>query len=111
MSLDSYIQKRHGKNGYLKILTALRNRTLGGPTFGEWTLYCTYLLDVLEVRPPMREMGAGFLTQLHDEAALDRYRFDSDVAHFAHKAFDAKRIINKVLTLESFKSIGNEFLS
>jgi hypothetical protein len=92
--LNSYLERLYGADPYVTLLHGfdddLRNK------FGEWTLYSTYLLDVLQRSVTVRNTKPDFLYQVHGKLSMLTYRYDTKVAHFVSKDFDINRIMEKI---------------
>jgi hypothetical protein len=92
--LNTYMERFYGDEPYVRLLRgsddSQRNK------FGEWTLYSTYLLDVLRHPVTLRNTKPDFLYQVHGKLAMLTYRYDTKVAHFVSKDFDIDRIMEKI---------------
>jgi len=91
ISLNKYLQNLHGPNCFYRLLCQLGDKE-GNQKFGEWTLYAVYLLEYLKRDVTLRNLGEGFLRQVHDLEDLPNYKFDSKVVHFVNKAFSVEAI-------------------
>lgn len=93
-ALDTYLERFYGSDPYVRLLRGfdddVRNK------FGEWTLYSTYLLDVLKRPLTMRNTKPDFLYQVHGKLSMLTYQYDTKVAHFVSKDFDIDRIAEKI---------------
>jgi hypothetical protein len=94
--LEAYLCRRFGPDPYTTLLRGLTSSPRDQRRFGEWTLYCTYVLDVERRTPRLRDTSSGFLTQIHTARALRRFRYDSSVVHVVPKDLDAGAILARV---------------
>jgi len=85
IALDERMHRIHGPDCYYKLLKDYGKVVQNQKKFGEWTLYTTFVLDVLVRQPVVRDMSQGFLRQIYSQAALDNYDFDSTVVHLVSK--------------------------
>jgi hypothetical protein len=92
--LNTYMERFYGSDPYATLLRGfdddVRNK------FGEWSLYSTYLLDVLKRPVTLRNTKPDFLYQVHGKLSMLTYRYDTKVAHFVSKEFDVDRIAEKI---------------
>lgn len=94
--LRRYLETLYGDEPFLRILPRRCETLEEKATFGEWTLYAVFLLDVLKTRPPVRNSGNRFIAQVHSAKELAEFHFDAHVVHFVDKSFDTTRIISKL---------------
>jgi hypothetical protein len=93
--LNAYMEALYGPDPYATLLsgvTANSRRDI----FGEWTLYSTYLLDVLKKPVPMRNTYPDFLCQVHSRFGLRRCAFKTKIVHFVGKDFDVDYIKQRI---------------
>lgn len=96
-SLNAALEARYGADCYATLLGKLDSASESDRNkFGEWTLYSVFLLDYLKRDVTLRDTRGGFLHQIHSRFAMRRYRFDSKVAHFVSKDFDAAYIRRQI---------------
>jgi hypothetical protein len=55
-----------------------------------------FLLDALRRNPTVRDARRGFLHQVHSRLSMRLYRFNTKVAHFVSKDFDAESIRQQI---------------
>lgn len=102
--LNAHLERRHGPDCYTRLLGALGDgrpdtNPFGNWTqnrFGEWTLYSTYVLDLLKADVAMRNAATGYLEQIHSARQLRFSRFDARVVHLVAKGFDPAEIAAKI---------------
>jgi hypothetical protein len=94
--LQTYLETLYGQNPYQQILRNLDSASVSGNQFGEWTLYSTYLLDVLKKDVTLRNTRPDFLYQVHGKLNMLAYRYNTKIVHFVGKAFDAEQIRRKL---------------
>lgn len=104
LELDEHLRRRYGHEPYDAVLRAHDARG-SRHTFGEWTLYSTFLLDYLGWPVTLRESSAGFLHQVHSRRGLRAFRFNTKVAHFVGKDFDTAYIRRRLV---EFGLVGEE---
>jgi len=90
--LRDYLNDIYGDEAFLHILPQRCESLEDKVTFGEWTLYAVFLLDVLRVDVPIRNSHNRFITQIHSERELALFRDDAHVVHFVDKSLDLTRI-------------------
>ncbi len=96
-SLTGYLEKLYGPDCYATILRGLDSSSESDRAqFGEWTLYSTYLLDVLHQTPTMRNTRDGYLHQVHSRRALSWYRFNTKIVHLVGKDLDFELVRRKL---------------
>lgn len=61
-------------------------------TFGEFTMYACFVLDVLRAAPPVRRSAGRHLRQIHSPRALARFRWDARVVHVVDKGLPRSSI-------------------
>jgi len=83
--LDEYLVARFGRGSVWSRLAGVEPTPQDLQTFGEFTMYACFLLDVLQADPPVRKSGAHYLQQVHTARALARFRWDARVVHFVDK--------------------------
>jgi hypothetical protein len=93
--LNGYLARLYGPDYFSRLLSTLgdRDRT----RFGEWTLYATYLLDVLKAPVAVRDSASSFLAQVRSRRVLDRFTFDSKIVHFVDKSFGVDAIVREIV--------------
>ncbi len=97
LSLTAYLEKRYGPDCYAAILRGLDSHSERDRSqFGEWTLYSTYLLDVLHQTPTIRNTRDGYLHQVHSQRGLRGYRFDTKIVHLVGKDLDFELVRRKL---------------
>lgn len=94
--LQGYLEQLYGPNPYQQILQGLGSASVSGNQFGEWTLYSTYLLDVLKEDVTLRNTRPDFLYQVHGKLNMLAYRYNTKVVHFVGKDFDTEQIRRKL---------------
>jgi hypothetical protein len=94
--LRQYLTGLYGNEPFLRILPRRCDTLEEKGTFGEWTLYAVFLLDVLKARPPMKNSMNRFIAQVHSGKELVDFRFDTHVVHFVDKSFDATQILARL---------------
>ncbi len=92
VSLNADLVKLYGTEALYTLLKGLTNEKADQNKFGEWTLYSIYILDKLRQQVHIRNTRSGFLHQVHSRLRLQLFQFDSKVAHFVGKDFDANYI-------------------
>ena len=93
--LNAYMHTLYGPDPYAKLLAGV-TRDSRRDAFGEWTLYSTYLLDVLKKDVPMRDTHPDFLCQVHSRLGLRRCGFNTKIVHFVGKDFDVNYIKRQI---------------
>ncbi len=86
--LNTYLERFYGDEPYVRLLRGFDDDSASRNKFGEWTLYSTYLLDVLKRPVTLRNTKPDYLHQIHSKLGLRTFRFDTKVAHFVGKDFD-----------------------
>lgn len=92
ISLNQYLIECYGPEPYYALLQNLQNKDPDRNKFGEWTLYSVYVLDRLRQNVTLQNTRGGFLHQIHSRLRLQFFRFDTKVAHFVGKDYDAEYI-------------------
>lgn len=108
LDLNRHLQKLYGDNYFAKIIEPLGTKDTNQKKFGEWTLYNVFVLDYLKQKRVVRRSNAGFQQQVRDKEALNRFGFDTKVAHFVGKDFDPAYISNRMI--ERKLELGNYFV-
>jgi hypothetical protein len=60
---------------------------------GEWTLYNTFLAEILKA-PYLHQDGANWLKQIHTAEEFTDFKYDTTAVHFVSKTFDKQIIIS-----------------
>lgn len=94
--LRRYLANLYGDEPFLRILPRRCDTLEEKTTFGEWTLYAVFMLDVLKARPPLRNSRNQFIAQVHSAKELADFPFDAHVVHFVDKSFDTTQILAKL---------------
>jgi Family of unknown function (DUF6492) len=92
IDLNRELARRYGGEPYRRLLSGLQSTPRDQKKFGEWTLYCIYVLDCLRQRVTVRDSARGFLHQVHSARGLRLYRFNTKAVHFVGKDLDVSRI-------------------
>lgn len=90
--LRGYLESIYGVEPFLKILPREAETFEQKNTFGEWTLYAVFLLDVLKLDMTTRNSMNKFIAQVHSARQFAEFEFDAHVVHFVAKTFDVSRI-------------------
>lgn len=90
--LRAYLESIYGPDPFLKILPKKAETYEQKNTFGEWTLYAVFLLDVLKLEMTTRNSMNKFIAQVHSPRQFAAFQFDAHVVHFVDKTFDVDRI-------------------
>ena len=85
--LRRYLAHLHGANPFATIVPRQCDSLAERASFGEWTLYAVFLLDVLGVNVPVRNSRNRFVAQVHSRREFDAFPFDARVVHFVDKSF------------------------
>lgn len=91
--LRRHLFSLYGDEAFRKILPGRCDTIEQRVSFGEWTLYAVFLLDVLKAHPPVRNSENRFIAQVHSVREFDEFHFDAHVVHFVDKSFDLDRIL------------------
>jgi hypothetical protein len=94
VDLNRYLQKLYGPDYFYTVVNELGDTDR--KRFGEWTLYSTYLLDVIGAPVQVRSSAASFLRQVRNHRILSGYQFDSKVVHFVDKRLDPQEISRRI---------------
>jgi hypothetical protein len=100
MALEEHMTGRYGEEPWAALLAGRGTTPRERKGFGEWTLYATYVLDVLGRRPPVLEASNGYLAQLHSHRAVRGFAWNSAVVHLVPKDLDVRRIRARVDALD-----------
>ncbi|WP_051683960.1 DUF6492 family protein [Blastococcus sp. URHD0036] len=100
-SLETFMTERYGPEPWATLLAGRGTTPKEQRLFGEWTLYATYVLDVLRQRPPVREASNGYLAQLHSPRAVRGFAWDSAVVHLVPKGLDVERVRTRLDALDA----------
>jgi hypothetical protein len=92
LALEEHVTARYGPEPWTALLAGRGTTPKEQKRFGEWTLYATFVLDVLDRRPPVREASGGYLAQLHSPRAVRGFGWDSSVVHLVPKGLDVAAI-------------------
>ena len=90
--LREYLEGIYGREPFLKILPRETETFEQRNTFGEWTLYAVFLLDVLKLDVTTRNSMNKFIAQVHSLRQFADFQFDAHVVHCVAKTFDVSRI-------------------
>ncbi|HEX6715484.1 MAG TPA: DUF6492 family protein [Pyrinomonadaceae bacterium] len=91
--LRAYLKTLYGENPFHAILPRDCEDMQQKATFGEWTLYAVFLLDVLKIKMPIRNSRNKFIAQVHSAKEFAAFHFDAHVVHFVDKSFDVPQIL------------------
>jgi len=91
--LREYLETLYGENPFHAILPRDCEDIRQKATFGEWTLYAVFLLDVLKIKMPVKNSGNRFIAQVHSAKEFAAFHFDAHVVHFVDKTFDVPQIL------------------
>jgi len=101
IKLRKYLSQLYGVNPFIKIIPSGYPITpLMKKSFGEWTLYSVFILDVLNLNLAVRNSNSQFLAQVQNEAGLRKYGFNSKIVHFVKKTFDLDYIKSRLAEFE-----------
>ena len=92
--LRNYLESLYGDQAFFKLLHGKGISPFEKKTFGEWTLWAVYILDVLHKRVTIKNSNSLFMRQVHNERVLSEFEFDSYAVHFVDKFFDLEYIAN-----------------
>ena len=92
VTLEDFMTGRYGPEPWAALLGGRGTTPKEQKLFGEWTLYATYVLDVMGRRPPVREASNGYLAQLHSPRAVRGFAWDSAVVHLVPKGLEVGQI-------------------
>ena len=98
--LRAYLEQLYGQDALTKVMPRTPENLAQKQTFGEWTLYAVFLLDVLGMEVPIRNSNSLHLAQVHSHRELERFGFDAKIVHFVSKAFNMSELASK------FQSLG-----
>jgi hypothetical protein len=91
--LRQYLKTLYGESPFHTILPRDCEDLQQKATFGEWTLYAVFLLDVLKIKMPVRNSRNRFIAQVHSPKEFAAFHFDAHVVHFVDKSFDVAQIL------------------
>ncbi len=94
--LNARLRSIHGPEPLYTVLEDFGNDPRNEKKFGEWTLYDTFVLDALRSDAEVRDMAAGFLTQVRTPEAVRTFAFDSKAVHFVSKDLDVSAIAQRI---------------
>ena len=98
--LRRYLEAIYGKEPFLQILPKQCDTEEQRVTFGEWTLYAVFLLDVLNIKVPVQNSMNRFIAQVHSSKDFAGFHFDAHVVHFVAKTFDIDRILTELKRIQ-----------
>lgn len=92
-ALERHLVQRHGPDPYARLLAGRGTAPDEQRRFGEWTLYTAFVLDVLGLRPVLRDSSSGFVEQVHSARQLRFARFRSTAVHLVPKGLDVEDVL------------------
>jgi hypothetical protein len=92
--LRGHLQSLYGPQPFASIIPATDDPSLRD-SFGEWTAYSVFLLDVLGGDVPTRNSENLVFAQVHSEREWDLFSFDAKVVHFVDKRFPVERVVGR----------------
>lgn len=107
-SLRNHLNHMYGSNPYDYILPSKCETYAEKTAFGEWTLYCVYILDVLKKQVPLKNSNSKFVIHLHSDNDLNRFDLDSQVVHFVSKSFNVLDLKKKFKIINQLEKMGED---
>jgi hypothetical protein len=95
-ALEEHLVARLGSDPYARALAGRGTTPADQRRFGEWTLYTAFVLDVLGLRPQLRDSSVGFMEQVHSPLQLRLARFGSTAVHLVPKGLDVDDVLARV---------------
>lgn len=95
-NLRVYLNSLYGKDGLAEIVPSNPKTLKEKLLFGEWSLYCMYVLDVLAVQVPIRMSTEKYMMHIHSKNYYKRFSYDAKIVHFVAKDLDVDDIRKKV---------------
>jgi hypothetical protein len=90
--LRNYLISIYGEDAFLQILPKQSHTLEQKVSFGEWTLYAVFLLDVVKSDVTVRNSGNCFIAQVHSARELENFHFDAHIVHFVDKSLDLSKL-------------------
>ena len=94
--LELYIKKLYGS--YYDLLSKLSATDLREKvSFGEWTLYAMFILDIIHKNVLVKNAKSTFMVQIHSRNDIALYKRNAKVIHIVSKAFSEKEVDELVM--------------
>ena len=104
--LRKYLTSLYGDYPFTKVINNITDDIVEGNKFGEWSLYSTFVLDVLHESFPTCNSRNEFVTQLHSESDLALYDYHSKIVHFVNKGFPREQVIETLAKYYKVNSLS-----
>jgi Family of unknown function (DUF6492) len=87
-SLRTYLERKYGPSAFIAVAPHRTESFEDKQSFGEWTMYAVYVLDVLRAEVPVRNSRSRFVYQIHSAHDLaDALPADTSIVHIVSKTF------------------------
>ena len=90
--LNSYLAKTYGKNYFKKISAGKCPSLKEKVVIAEWTLMGAFAMHIYHQQVHLKSYTNKFITQIHTQGDMDKFKYDSKIVHFVKKNLDFEKI-------------------